>query len=192
MTSPSIAVERPRTGTGRREEIVRVAAAILEREGPDGLTMRAIATELGIKAPSLYKHIADKQELEVALVADGLRQQTAAFEAAVGDGGDPAMAIAEAYHRWALAHPHLYTLMNGRPLPRHRLPEGVQDRSIQLVVRSFGGDRELARAAWAFAHGMVTLELAGRFPPDADLSRTWRLGIASLAHAPHTKEGTRR
>ena len=42
----------------RRDEIVAVAESILEREGPDGLTMRRLADALGIRAPSLYKHVA--------------------------------------------------------------------------------------------------------------------------------------
>jgi hypothetical protein len=38
------------------------------------------------------------------------------------------------------------------------------------------GNQELARAVGAFAHGMVQLELARRFPPDADLDTAWREG----------------
>ena len=41
-----------------------------------------MAGELGIKAPSLYKHVADKRELEIALIADGFLQQAEAFEKA--------------------------------------------------------------------------------------------------------------
>jgi hypothetical protein len=40
-----------------------------------------------------------------------------------------------------------------------------------------GGDRDRARAVWAFAHGMTILELNGRFPPDADLDAAWRRGL---------------
>ena len=175
--------------TNRRDEIVHVAGALLERGGPDGLTMRAIASEMGIKAPSLYKHIADKRELEVALIADGFLQQAEAFEKAVADGGEPIVAIADAYRRWALDHPHLYALMNDQPLPREELPEGVEQRSVAPVLEAFAGDRDRARAAWAFAHGMVTLELADRFPPDADVERAWWIGITSIAHGPTPTEG---
>lgn len=165
----------------RRDQIVEVAGALLERHGPEGLTMRAIADELGIKAPSLYKHIADKHELEVALIADGFVQQAEAFEKALlGDDEHPALAIAAAYRSWGLGHRHLYRLMNDQPLPREELPDGVEDRSIAYVLDAFAGDRDRARAAWAFAHGMVTLELADRFPPDADVAAAWRIGIESI------------
>ena len=48
------------------------------------------------------------------------------------------------------------------------------------VVRAAGGDRDLARAAWAFAHGMTILELNNRFPAGADLDAAWRRGMDSL------------
>ena len=164
----------------RRDQIIAMAGTILEEEGPDGLTMRAIAERLGIRAPSLYKHISDKRELEAALIAEGFTQQTEEFEEAIAAGGNTAMAIAGAYRTWGLAHRHLYHLMNDQPLPREDLPDGLEDRSISTVLGAFGGDRDVARAAWAFAHGMVMLELADRFPPDADIDRAWRVGIEGI------------
>lgn len=164
----------------RRDQIITTAGEILEEEGPDGLTMRAIAERLGIRAPSLYKHISDKRELEVALIAHAFTQQAEAFEKAIAAGGDTAMAIADAYRAWGLAHRHLYRLMNDQPLPREDLPNGLEDRSISTVLGAFDGDRDVARAAWAFAHGMVMLELADRFPPHADIDRAWRVGIEGI------------
>ena len=166
---------------GRRDEIVAAAGRLLEQHGPEGVTMRAIAGELGIQAPSLYKHIADKRELEIALIADGLLQQAEAFEKAAAGRGDPIAEIARAYRRWALDHPHLYTLMNDQRLPRDQLPEGVEQRAVVSLLEAFAGDTDRARAAWAFAHGMVTLELAHRFPAHADIGAAWRVGIEGIA-----------
>ena len=176
----------------RRRQIIEVAGRLLEREGPDGLTMRAIAAELDIKAPSLYKHIKDKRELEIALVADGLHQQAEQFEKVLADGGELPHQLATAYRRWALQHPHLYKLMNQQPLPRDDLPDQAEERALAPVLRAFGGDRDRARAAWAFAHGMVTLELAGRFPPNADLATAWNLGIDGIAAQAGLGAGARR
>jgi AcrR family transcriptional regulator len=164
----------------RRDQISATAGEILEENGPDGLTMRAIAERLGIRAPSLYKHVSDKRELEVALIADAFTQQAEAFEKAVAAGGNTAMAIADAYRAWGLAHQHLYRLMNDQPLPREDLPAGLEDRAISAVLGALGGDRDIARAAWAFAHGMVMLEIADRFPPHADIDRAWRIGIEGI------------
>lgn len=176
----------------RREQIIATASSLLEREGPDGLTMRAIADDLGIRAPSLYKHIANKHELEVALVSEALTSQAEAFEKAVTEGNDPVTAIASAYRSWALAHPHLYALMNSQSLPRDDIAEGIEERSVAPVLAAFGGDRQRARAAWAFAHGMVTLELADRFPPGADIDQTWRIGITSIEQGQDPTEGSAR
>jgi hypothetical protein len=64
-------------------------------------------------------------------------------------------------------------------VPRERLPDGVEERAAAPLVRA-ASSQDRARAVWAFAHGMVALELSGRFPPDADLDAAWRTGIAAL------------
>ncbi|MGZ8619936.1 MAG: helix-turn-helix domain-containing protein, partial [Actinomycetota bacterium] len=51
--------------SARLSEIVEAARELLESQGPGGLTMRALGDRLGMRAPSLYKHVADKDELEV-------------------------------------------------------------------------------------------------------------------------------
>jgi len=175
----------------RRDDIIEVAGDLLERDGRDGLTMRAIAAELGIQAPSLYKHIADKRELEIALVAQVLQQQAETFEKVVANSDDPVPDIAAAYRTWALEHPHLYSLMNDQPLPRDDLPQGLEERAVLPLLEVFGGDIDRARAAWAFAHGMVTLELADRFPEHADLTAAWSIGLENLTSqtAPHDHQG---
>ena len=65
-------------------------------------------------------------------------------------------------------------------LPRERLRAGVESLAEAPVLRATG-DPDLARAAWAFAHGMTILELDGRFPPGADLDAAWAAGIAGFA-----------
>ena len=151
--------------------------------------MRAIATELGIRAPSLYKHIADKHELEVALIIDGLTEQAEVFETVADGADDPIAAIAFVYRSWALAHPHRYRLMTDRPLPRSELPEGLEARAAAPLLAAVDGDPNRARATWAFAHGMVTLELADRFPPGADLDAAWTTGLNGIANTHQTEKG---
>ena len=167
----------------RAREIVAAARRILERSGPEGLSMRAIADDLGIRAPSLYKHVADKETLEVALISDALAEIADAFELAAAGSADPLASLAAAYRAWALEHPHLYRLMMDRPLPRERLQPGLEDRAAAALVAAAGGDPDAARAAFAFAHGMVVLELNDRFPPGADLAAAWRRGVAAFRPA---------
>jgi len=192
--------------SARAEEVVVAARRLLEEEGAGALTMRRLAEQLGIKAPSLYKHLPDKAALEAAIIATGLEEAAARFEAAVdsattsgpttggaatggaatggaagGDAADagPVSALATAYREFALAHPHLYRLMHDGPLPRRQLPAGVEERAAAPVLR-VAGSRARARALWAFAHGMVMLELDQRFPPDADLDAAWEAGITAF------------
>jgi AcrR family transcriptional regulator len=162
----------------RQQDIVTAARDLLTEEGVEALTLGRVAQALGIKTPSLYKHFGSKRELEAELIAEGLRQSTAAL----GDAGPTLADVAQAYRRFALDNPHLYRLMTDRPLPRDLLPKGLEERAAAPIVIA-AGDPDRARAAWAFAHGMVALELAGRFPEDADLDAAWQRGLEALSPA---------
>ncbi len=173
--------------TPRVRDVVAAARVLLERDGPDGLTMRRVAEQMGIRAPSLYKHLEGKEDLEALLMAEAFRELGQEMHDAIGalrKGGSRKKALTElarVYRRWALAHPHLYRLVTGGPLPRERMPEGLEAWTAEPVVIAAGGDPDLARATWAFAHGMTILELDRRFPPDADLDAAWAAGIAGFA-----------
>src|SRR4029453_13547788 len=67
VTPPSSA-----TRWGRGREVVAAGRLLLEQEGPEALTMRRLAERVGIRAPSLYKHLPDKAALEAAIIATGL------------------------------------------------------------------------------------------------------------------------
>jgi AcrR family transcriptional regulator len=162
--------------TRRQREILDAARALLDREGVDALTVGRLAAALQIRPPSLYKHFPSKRRLEALLIADGLTEHAQALEAT----GETLPEIARAYRAFALANPQLYRLMTERPLPRDELPAGVEARAAAPLRRALG-DEHLARAAWAFAHGMVELELAGRFPADADLDAAWDAAIAAFS-----------
>jgi AcrR family transcriptional regulator len=165
--------------TPRARQIVATARELLESEGAAALTMRRLAERMGMRAPSLYKHLPDKTAVESAVIATGLEDLAAVLEAAVSGAAEPLMALAVAYRGFALGHPHLYRLMTDGPLPREQLPAGVEERAAAPVLRAVW-DPDRARAVWAFAHGMVALELAERFPPGADLDAAWRAGITAL------------
>lgn len=166
--------------TQRQRQIADAALALLEEGGPDALSMRAVAARLGIQAPSLYKHVPDKAALEVALVARGFEDSAERFERAVEGADDPLAALGRAYRAFALERPHLYRLMNMRPLPRERLPDGLEARAAQPLVGAAGGDATLARTLFALAHGLASLEIDDRFPPGADVEAAWQRGIDAL------------
>jgi hypothetical protein len=92
-------------------------------------------------------------------------------------------ALAAAYRRFALDHPHLYRLMTTRPLPRERLAPGVEAGAAAPLMLVMGGDLDRARALWGMAHGLVLLELHGRLPADADIDAAWRVGVRAFGAA---------
>jgi AcrR family transcriptional regulator len=166
--------------TPRRREMVEAARQILEREGESALTMRRLAADLGMKASSLYKHFPDKASLELELIVLGLEGSTAAFEAALAARPRSQIAaLGAAFREYAHAHPHIYRLMTDRPLPRVRLPVGLEYRAAAPLTQAMGSIAG-ARAAWALAHGLVMLEINGRFPADADIDAAWEAGMTAM------------
>jgi len=166
--------------TPRAREIVAAARELLEQEGPVALSMRRVAQSLGIRAPSIYKHLPDKDALEAAIISTGFEEQAAMFETALENSNDPLGALARAYRDFGLRHPHLYRLMTERALNRELLAPGSEQHAALPIYQATGENLDLARAAWAFAHGMTILELNDRFPPDADLDAAWQHGIDAL------------
>jgi len=164
----------------RVAEIVAAGRELLETEGATALTMRRVADKLGIKAPSLYKHLPDKAALEVAIIAGGFQEAATTFEAATNGAADPLDALVRAFRDFAAEHPHMYRLMTERPLPRDRLPQGLEARTAAPLLRLMGSPAR-ARAAWAFIHGMIILELNDRFPSDGMTEHAWSSGIAAFA-----------
>jgi AcrR family transcriptional regulator len=173
-------VAEPGPMTDRARQIIDAARDILEREGREALTMRRLGDAVGIRAPSLYKHFADKAAVEVALMDVGFGEMADRLESGIAECGPSLSSLALAYRRFANEHPHLYRLCTEGALPRDRLRPGVEARAAAPLVR-VTGDPDRARATWAFAHGMVILEIDGRFPPDADLDAAWDAGIAALS-----------
>src|SRR3954447_3849822 len=152
--------------TGRRAQIVAAGRRLLEDEGPEALSMRNVAAEIGIRAPSLYEHVADKRALESAIIAAGLQEQGVALtEALAADpDGDPLTVVAQTWRAWAHQHPHVYRLIYVRDLDRSDAAVAQGELAAGAPLRQIcGGDVVTARVIWAFAHGMVNLELIDRF-----------------------------
>jgi len=177
----------PRQLPPRATEIIAAARALLESEGRDALTMRRLGQALGIRAPSIYKHLPGKHAVEVALIEAGLAEMGQALHHAVSDpqappGTGAVARVLAAYRAAALARPNLYRLAASGPLPRAELTPGLEDWAGQPWLLA-AGDPVLAQAMWSFAHGMVILELDHRYPDGSDLDRTWRAGAEAFTLA---------
>jgi AcrR family transcriptional regulator len=180
--TPRFRTSRFRTPRSARAlDIIAAARAILETEGPDALTMRRLGDALGMRAPSLYKHFADKAGVESALIEEGLREIGEALHRVASRPGQRGAItrLLKTYRFYSVGHPNLYRLATGGRLAREALPTGLEDWAGEPFFLCTG-DPYRAQAMWSFAHGMVILEIDGRFPEGSDLDRTWRAGAAAF------------
>jgi AcrR family transcriptional regulator len=154
-------------------EIVATARTVLEEGGPEALSMHRIAELLGIRTPSLYKHVASKREIEHLLIVGGLWEQGEVSWDALRTSDDPIAAITWGFRRWALEHPHLYSLIMARPLERDEATIRAWEHSAMPLREIFGERVKDARRLWIAALGLVSLELTGGVPYDWDVEEMW-------------------
>jgi AcrR family transcriptional regulator len=164
--------------------LVDEAGRVLSEEGAVALTLRRLAGRTGTSTMAVYTLFGDKRGLLAAMYREGYARLGAALEAAAVDRDDALTALAAlglAYRETALANPHLYDLMFGRPVPGFEPdPEAkaIADASWRPLVDAVqrcldsgalvAGDAErTALHLWAVSHGMVSLELAGHIQGDA-------------------------
>jgi AcrR family transcriptional regulator len=112
--------ERMRDATLR--EIKEAARVHLRAEGPSGISLRAIARDMGMTAPALYRYYAGLDDLVAALVDGYTDEISDAMEAArdalpPDETGDRLVAVTRAFRRWSLDHRAEYALVFGAPLP---------------------------------------------------------------------------
>ena len=111
----------PKKGLNR-DLIIEAALRLVEKGGPTACSMRELADALEVKAASLYNHISGMDDLmgQVGLRAAQMRA-TAQLQAIRGKTRlDALLALAEAYHTFAMEHPHLDRTIMG--LQRHFSP----------------------------------------------------------------------
>jgi AcrR family transcriptional regulator len=129
-----------------RDEVKRVALDQLAAGGPPAVAVNAIARELGVSGPALYRYFANRDELLTELTLDAYADLAAALAAAAapavpaagGDGrpGEPEArlrALAGAYRGWALAQPHRYRLLYAAPVPGY---DPQADRLVAAAHRA--------------------------------------------------------
>src|SRR3954470_22584579 len=99
-----------------RERLCEAAERLFAERGPDAVTMRQLAAELGVSPMTPYRYFEDKDDILAAVRTSGFTRFAEALEAArpaaAGtDAGQRAEAVGEAYVRFAMEHPHSYKLM---------------------------------------------------------------------------------
>ncbi|GGM59734.1 TetR family transcriptional regulator [Longimycelium tulufanense] len=185
---------RPRThDDALRIRLLDRAGELLSTGGPDALSLRRLAAEVGTSTSAVYSLFGGKPGLVAALHREAFRRFGARL-AAVTPSDDPAddiVRLGRAYRTSALADPHLYQVMFGRPIPDFTPDEqacreadatfeplldaarrGVRDGS--LVDEP---PEQIALACWGVVHGLVMLELNGNVPDDVDFATTYHRAL---------------
>ncbi len=150
------------------ESILATALEILENNGPEELSMRHLAAQLKMKAPSLYRHYKDKATLEEALIETGSKQlQRLLFnQISQQTPADALRTCAKTYLLFSQEHPHLYTLMHTPNIYSSTgNPKELWTTLLQIIGAVTGNpdDTNSAVAFWAFVHGFCSLERSGQF-----------------------------
>ncbi|WEK60848.1 MAG: WHG domain-containing protein [Candidatus Microbacterium colombiense] len=159
------------------EQIVAAGREILEVGGPSGLTMQAVAARVGVRAPSLYKRVRDREALHTAVATASIDALTAQLERA----GDDLTALASAYRDFAHAHPEGFRIMFTAASPHEAL-----ERSAAPLIRAAAarvGDEDAldaARLFTAWATGFLQMELSGAFRLGGDVDRAFDYGLRQL------------
>lgn len=178
-------------GDRLRDELLDAAERLLVRKGStDAVSVRAITRAVGVSAPSLYLHFADKDDLFLAVCSRRFEEFREVMLAAIDGIDDPAeqlRALGEAYIDYGLGHPEHYAIIFGHTVELAAIDDpselpGIQafevlvdviDRGMRAGRFAACDPREAAVATWCQVHGYVTL--ASR----ADLYAHERIDIAA-------------
>jgi len=164
-----------------RARLCEAAKRRFAEHGVEGVSMRALAEELGCSAMTPYRYFRDKQEILAAVRTAAFDRFADAMEKAANSPGDAlakARAVGEAYVRFALRDEEAYRLMFDLSQPdQHRFPDlvrasararramsGFVERMVEEGVLA-GDPEELGQLFWAASHGLIVLYFAGKLSP---------------------------
>ncbi|MFI7125307.1 TetR/AcrR family transcriptional regulator [Nonomuraea sp. NPDC050153] len=138
MTASRTARERVRAELTR--EITDIARRQLATEGAGGLSLRAVAREMGMVSSAIYRYFPSRDDLLTALIIDGYNALGEAVERAEAECPQDDyprrwMTACHAVRDWAVAHPHEYALLYGSPVPGYQAPQDtVAARARDVTV----------------------------------------------------------
>lgn len=134
-----ITSRREKLRAATRDEIKAAARALMAQHGSAGLSVRAVARQMGLSAPAIYHYYASLDDLITALIVDAFNALANALEMArdAHAGQSPLHqleAVLLAYRHWAVAHPTDFQLIYGSPIPNYHAPREV---TVPAVIRGF-------------------------------------------------------
>ncbi len=171
-----------------RDAILSAARSILEEDGLDAVVMSRVAERVGIRGPSLYKHVPNRAAL-IRAVGDAVTADLARRLSLAVSSGDPradVTATAHAYRGFVLANPNGYGLLFAHLSPDLQPdPDALAELArpiVDAMTVLVGPDDALsaARTFVAWAHGFVSMELAGAFRLGGTLDEAYASGVATI------------
>ena len=175
------------------EAIVDAGRALLEADGLEGLTLQAVADRVGVRAPSLYKRVRNRDALIARIAEATLQDLSARLEDASApmrrpDAAAELASLARAVRAFAHERPAGYRLIFGPGAELRLSDTALADASAPVlrVAGELAGDEhrlDAARTITAWVNGFVGMELAGAFRLGGDVDRAFEFGIACLAGA---------
>lgn len=135
---------RERLRTATIIEIKEIARRHMAEKGAAALSLRAIAREMGMSSPALYRYFASRNDLVTALIVDAYNGFADALQAArdgraQDDHAGQLSAVAYAYRDWALAAPQEYALIFGTPIPAYEAPPDMPSPAAARSMSVFLG-----------------------------------------------------
>jgi len=170
--------------------VVAEAEDVADEIGLTNLTLAAVAARLGVKLPSLYKHVEGMGALRrLVAIRAKIELGDVLGRAAVGKAGTAALeAMFLACRKWATAHPGRYEATVQAPPPDDAEHTAASNFVISVAFDVLAGYQlagddaiDAVRALRATLHGFITLEAAGGFGLPADVDRSFDRLIAALA-----------
>lgn len=176
-----------------REELINAALVIVEKEGLESLNITRLAKEVGIRAPSVYSHFADRKDLLRAIEARMFSEITERFQSV--DDPDPMTALRQmcfAFRDFALERPRSYQIMFALEAMDTDEANELRRRAIQPTLRHlqtlYGEDAFLRnRAMVGFVHGFVSLEILHGFRLGMDPLLSFSIGVDLILGKPERK-----
>ena len=134
---PAIRNARERARAELTSEIKDAARRQLADVGANGLSLRAVARELGMVSSALYRYFPSRDLLLTALIVDAYDALGDAAQAADEPGAEPRRrweSIWSASRQWAREHPHEYALIYGSPIPGYQAPQDTVAPAARVAL----------------------------------------------------------
>lgn len=179
----------PRAGL-TTEAVIDRAGAIADKDGLEAVTLARLAANLGVRPPSLYKHIDGLDSIRRALAVRGVAEANRRIQqATIGKARDDALfALAHAYWQFARDRPGLYEASLRAAKPGEKDVAAAAETllgTVLSVLSGYGikGDAALhaTRGLRAIIHGFVSLDAAGGFRLKLDLRESFDRLLAAFA-----------